>query len=121
MPQKIKEIQEFLGLATYYRKHIKDFASIERPLYELCDKATVFEMNFEKVKAFGSLRQALTAAPLLLLPDFKLPLKLYIDASGDGLGDALHQVHIINDKPVEGPIFFISRKIKPTEARYGAS
>ncbi|MBW0563775.1 hypothetical protein O181_103490, partial [Austropuccinia psidii MF-1] len=41
--------------------------------------------------------------------------------SGHGLGAALHQVQIINDKPVEGPICFISRQIKPTEARYGAS
>ncbi|MBW0583915.1 hypothetical protein O181_123630 [Austropuccinia psidii MF-1] len=57
----------------------------------------------------------------LTKPDFKLPFKVYIDASGDGIGAALHQVQIINDKPVEGPICFISRKIKPTEARYGAS
>ncbi|MBW0515103.1 hypothetical protein O181_054818 [Austropuccinia psidii MF-1] len=63
--------------------------------------------------------KALTTAPLLLIPYFKLPFKLYIDASGDGLGAALHQVQIINDKPAEGPICFISRKIKPTEARYG--
>ncbi|MBW0566484.1 hypothetical protein O181_106199 [Austropuccinia psidii MF-1] len=55
------------------------------------------------------------------MPDFKLPFKLYIDSSGDGLGSALHQVQIINDQPVEGPICFISRQIKPTEARYGAS
>ncbi|MBW0523361.1 hypothetical protein O181_063076 [Austropuccinia psidii MF-1] len=47
--------------------------------------------------------------------------ELYIDSSGDGLGAALHQVQIINDKPVEGPICFISRQIKTTEARYGAS
>ncbi|MBW0568233.1 hypothetical protein O181_107948 [Austropuccinia psidii MF-1] len=78
-------------------------------------------MIVDRVKAFESLRQALTTAPLLLMPDFKLPFKLYIDASGDGLGAALHQVQIINDKPVEGPIFCISRQIKPTEARYGAS
>ncbi|MBW0537701.1 hypothetical protein O181_077416 [Austropuccinia psidii MF-1] len=78
-------------------------------------------MTVDRVKAFESLRQALTTAPLLLMPDFKLPFKLYIDASRDGLGAALHQVQIINDKPVEGPIFFISRQIKPTEARYGAS
>ncbi|MBW0565279.1 hypothetical protein O181_104994 [Austropuccinia psidii MF-1] len=78
-------------------------------------------MTVYRVKAFESLREALTTAPLLLMPDFKLPFKLYIDASGDGLGDALHQVQIINDKPVEGPICFISRQIKPTEARYGAS
>ncbi|MBW0570622.1 hypothetical protein O181_110337 [Austropuccinia psidii MF-1] len=46
---------------------------------------------------------------------------LYFDASGDGLGAALHQVQIINDKPVEGPTSFISMQIRPTEAIYGAS
>ncbi|MBW0584475.1 hypothetical protein O181_124190 [Austropuccinia psidii MF-1] len=121
IPQNKKEIQSFLGFAGYYRKQIKDFASIARPLYKLCDKDTVFEMTVDRVKAFEFLRQALTTAPLLMLPDFKLPFKLYIDASGYGLGAALHKVQIINDKPVEGPICFISRQIKPTEARYGAS
>ncbi|MBW0554407.1 hypothetical protein O181_094122 [Austropuccinia psidii MF-1] len=78
-------------------------------------------MTFERVKAFESLRKALTNSPLLLMPDFKHPFWIYIYESGDGLGASLHQVQIINDKPVEGPICFISRKIKPTEARYGAS
>ncbi|MBW0574912.1 hypothetical protein O181_114627 [Austropuccinia psidii MF-1] len=78
-------------------------------------------MTVDRVKAFEFLRQAFTTAQLLLMPDFKLPFKLYIDASGDGLGVALHQVQIINDKPVEGPICFIYRQIKPTEARYGAN
>ncbi|MBW0592272.1 hypothetical protein O181_131987 [Austropuccinia psidii MF-1] len=78
-------------------------------------------MTVDRVKAFEYLRQALTTDPLLLIPDFKLPFELYIYASGDGLGAALHQVQIINDKPVEGPICVISRKIQPTEARYGAS
>ncbi|MBW0576211.1 hypothetical protein O181_115926 [Austropuccinia psidii MF-1] len=121
MPHNKKEIQSFLGFAGYYRKHIKYFESISRPLYELCDKDTVVEMTVNRVKAFESLRQALTTAPVLPMPDFKLPFMLYIDASGDGLGAALHQVHIINDNPVEGPICFISRQIKPTEARYGVS
>ncbi|MBW0515513.1 hypothetical protein O181_055228 [Austropuccinia psidii MF-1] len=78
-------------------------------------------MTVDIVKAFESLRQALTISPILLMPDLKLPFKLYIDTSGDGLSAALHQVQIINDKPVEGPICFISRQIKPAEARYGAS
>ncbi|MBW0593581.1 hypothetical protein O181_133296 [Austropuccinia psidii MF-1] len=78
-------------------------------------------MTVDRVKAFESLREALTTAPLLLMPDFNLPLKLYIDASGDGLGAALYQIQIINDKHVEGPICFISRQIQPTEGRYGAS
>ncbi|MBW0499335.1 hypothetical protein O181_039050 [Austropuccinia psidii MF-1] len=116
MPQNKKEIQSFLGSSGYYRQHIKDFPSIARPFYKLCDKDRVFEMTVDRFKAFEYLRQALTTAPLLLMTDFKLLFKLYIDASGDGLGAALHQVHIINDKPLEGPIFFISRQIKPTEA-----
>ncbi|MBW0559245.1 hypothetical protein O181_098960 [Austropuccinia psidii MF-1] len=78
-------------------------------------------MTLDRGKSFEYLRQALTTAPLLLMLYFKLPFRLYIDASGDGLGAALHQVHIINDKPVEGPICFISRQIKPAEGRYGAS
>ncbi|MBW0529037.1 hypothetical protein O181_068752 [Austropuccinia psidii MF-1] len=56
-----------------------------------------------------------------LLPDWKLPFELYIDACGEGLGVALHQTQRINDKPAEEPICYISRQIKPTEARYGAS
>ncbi|MBW0509119.1 hypothetical protein O181_048834 [Austropuccinia psidii MF-1] len=104
MPQNKKEIKSFFGFAGYYRQKIKDFASIERPLYKLCDKDTVFEMTVGRVKAFEYLRQALTTSPLLLMPEFNLPFNLYIDASGDGVGDALHQVQIINDKPVEGHI-----------------
>ncbi|MBW0520124.1 hypothetical protein O181_059839 [Austropuccinia psidii MF-1] len=121
MPQNKKDIPSFLGFAGYYRQHIKDFASIARPVYKLCDKDTFFEITVDRVKAFESLRQALTTTPFLLMPDFKLPVKLYIDASGDGLGAALHQVQIINGKPAEGAICFIRRQIKPTEARYGAS
>ncbi|MBW0592759.1 hypothetical protein O181_132474 [Austropuccinia psidii MF-1] len=121
IPQSKKEIKSFLGFAGYYRKHIKDFSSIARPLHNLCDKDTVFEMTVDRVKAFESLRQALTTAPLLLMLNFNMPFELYIDASGDGLGAALHRVQILNDKPVEGPICFIFRKIKPTEARYEAS
>ncbi|MBW0553183.1 hypothetical protein O181_092898 [Austropuccinia psidii MF-1] len=73
-------------------------------------------MTVDRVNAFKSLRQALTTAPLLLMPDFKLPFKLYIYASGDGLGAALHYIQIITDEPVEERICLICRKIKPTEA-----
>ncbi|MBW0578550.1 hypothetical protein O181_118265 [Austropuccinia psidii MF-1] len=100
MPQNNKDIQSLWWLAGYYRQHVKDFGSISKPVYKLSDKDTVFEMTVDRVKAFESLRQALTTAPLLLMPDFNLPFKLYIDASGDVLGATLHQVQIINDKPV---------------------
>ncbi|MBW0498811.1 hypothetical protein O181_038526 [Austropuccinia psidii MF-1] len=55
------------------------------------------------------------------MPDWNIPFKLYIHPCGDGLGAALHQVQIIDDKPTEGPVCYISRQIKPTEARYGSS
>ncbi|MBW0513948.1 hypothetical protein O181_053663 [Austropuccinia psidii MF-1] len=55
------------------------------------------------------------------MPNFKLPFKIHIYSSGYGLGAALNQIQIINDRPVEGPICFISSQIKPAEARYGAN
>ncbi|MBW0520969.1 hypothetical protein O181_060684 [Austropuccinia psidii MF-1] len=118
MPHNKNKIQSLLGFAGYYRQHIKDFASIARTLYKFFDKDTVSEMTVDRVKAFEYLRQALTTAPLSLMPDFKVPFKLCIDASGDGLNAELHQVQIINDKPVEGPICFIYKQRKPTESRY---
>ncbi|MBW0509266.1 hypothetical protein O181_048981 [Austropuccinia psidii MF-1] len=55
------------------------------------------------------------------MPDWNIPFSLYIDACGDRLGAALHQVQIYDDKPTERPVCCISRQIKPTEARYGTS
>ncbi|MBW0558761.1 hypothetical protein O181_098476 [Austropuccinia psidii MF-1] len=78
-------------------------------------------MTQERIKAYEKIKKALTEAPLLLMPDWNITFKLYIDACEDGLGAALHQVQIIDDKPTEGPVCYISRQIKPTEARYGAS
>ncbi|MBW0494583.1 hypothetical protein O181_034298 [Austropuccinia psidii MF-1] len=78
-------------------------------------------MTQEITKAYEKIRKALTEAPLLLMPDWNIPFKLYIDACGDESGAALHQVQIIDDKPTEGPVCYISRQIKPTEDIYGAS
>ncbi|MBW0591468.1 hypothetical protein O181_131183 [Austropuccinia psidii MF-1] len=55
------------------------------------------------------------------MPDCKLPFKVYINTCGEGLGAALHQVQIVNEKSYEGPVCFISRQVKPTEASYGAT
>ncbi|MBW0482194.1 hypothetical protein O181_021909 [Austropuccinia psidii MF-1] len=78
-------------------------------------------MTQERMKAYEKVRKALTEAPLLLIRDWNINFKLYIDACGDGLGVALHQVQIIDDKPTEGPVCYISRQIKTTEARFCAS
>ncbi|MBW0546484.1 hypothetical protein O181_086199 [Austropuccinia psidii MF-1] len=100
-------MQSFPGSAGYYRQNINDFARIAKALYKLCDQQTVYEMTEEKVKAYEELKNSLTNAAFLLMPDWKLPLKLYIDSCGEGLGAALHQTQIINDKPVELPLCFI--------------
>ncbi|MBW0531131.1 hypothetical protein O181_070846 [Austropuccinia psidii MF-1] len=121
MPQTKKGMQSFVGFSGYYRQHIKCFERISKSLYKLCDQQTVYEMTDEIVQEYEELKNCVTNAPFLLIPDWKLPFKLYIDACGEGLGAALHQTKIIKNKPVEGPICFISRQIKPTEARYAAS
>ncbi|MBW0472751.1 hypothetical protein O181_012466 [Austropuccinia psidii MF-1] len=78
-------------------------------------------MNEWRVKPYEELKKSLTNSPFIVFPEWKVPFKLYIDACGEGLGDALHQTQIINDKPVEGPIYFISRQINPKEEIYGES
>ncbi|MBW0508966.1 hypothetical protein O181_048681 [Austropuccinia psidii MF-1] len=76
-------------------------------------------MTQEGIQAYDNIEYSLTNSPLLLMPQCKIPFKLYLDACVKGLGEALHQVQIVNDTPYEGPVCFISRQIKPTEARYG--
>ncbi|MBW0548586.1 hypothetical protein O181_088301 [Austropuccinia psidii MF-1] len=83
MPQTKKEMQSFLGFASYYRQHIKDFERIAKSLYRLCDQQTVYEVTEERVKAYEELKNALTNAPYLLIIDWKLHFKLYIDACGE--------------------------------------
>ncbi|MBW0529544.1 hypothetical protein O181_069259 [Austropuccinia psidii MF-1] len=106
----------FLGFATYYRKHLKDFAILAKSLYRMCDQQKVFGMTEERIKSYEKIRKSLTEAPFLRMPDWNIPFELYINACGDGLGVALHQVQIIDDKSTEGPFCYISRQIKPTGA-----
>ncbi|MBW0566011.1 hypothetical protein O181_105726 [Austropuccinia psidii MF-1] len=120
IPQNKKEMISFLGFASYYRQNLKDFEILAKSLYRICDKQTEFEMTQERIKAYDKIRKALTEAPLILIHFWNIPFKLYIDECGDGLGAALHQVQIVDDKPTEAPVCYISRKIKPTEARWSA-
>ncbi|MBW0583028.1 hypothetical protein O181_122743 [Austropuccinia psidii MF-1] len=90
IPPTKKEMQSFLGFSGYYIQHIKDFSRITKSLYELCDQQTVYEMTEKRVKAYEELKDSLKNSPFLLITDWKLPFKLYIDACGEGLGAALH-------------------------------
>ncbi|MBW0541008.1 hypothetical protein O181_080723 [Austropuccinia psidii MF-1] len=115
-------MQYFLGFASYYRNHIKHFAHITSSLYKLCSKAVVFEITKERRDEYERIKDELTNSPVLTLPDFELPFKLYIDAAcSQGLGAALHQRQIVDGEPREGVICYISKKLKDSEARYGAT
>ncbi|MBW0507453.1 hypothetical protein O181_047168 [Austropuccinia psidii MF-1] len=71
---------------------------------------------------YERIKHELTNEPVLILPDFELPLRLYIDAAcSQGLGAALHQRQIVDGEPREGVICYISRKLKDSEARYAAT
>ncbi|MBW0481003.1 hypothetical protein O181_020718 [Austropuccinia psidii MF-1] len=77
-------------------------------------------MRQEKIKAYEKMKYALKNEPLSLITDWKLPSKLYIVSCGNLLGPVLHKVQIVKDKPYEGSVFFRSRQIQPSEARYGS-
>ncbi|MBW0535267.1 hypothetical protein O181_074982, partial [Austropuccinia psidii MF-1] len=119
--QNKKEMMYFLEFSSYYRQHLKDFPILAKSLYRICDQQTGFDMTQERIEAYEKIRKALTEAPLLLMPYWNIPFKFYIDACGDGLGAALHQVQIIDDKPTERLVCYISREIEPTKATYGVS
>ncbi|MBW0479613.1 hypothetical protein O181_019328 [Austropuccinia psidii MF-1] len=118
VPKRIKEMKSFLGFASYYRNHIRNFAHITSSLYKLCSKDVVFEITKERRDAYERIKHELTNAPVLILPDFELPFRLYIDAAcSQGLGEALHQRQIVDGEPREGVIWYISRQLKDSEAR----
>ena len=117
----MKQVQSFLGFASYYRQYIDNFATLSRPLYKLLSKDVQFEMTTERETAVSKLKQALVTAPVLGMPDFEKPFKLYVDASFDGLGTALHQEQVMDGRNGEVAICFISRQLRGAEARYGAT
>ncbi|MBW0494805.1 hypothetical protein O181_034520 [Austropuccinia psidii MF-1] len=97
VPKNIKDMQSFLGFASYYRSHISNFSHITSSLYKLCSKYVVFGITKERRDAYERITNELTNAP-----DFELPFKLYIDAScSQGLGEALHQRQIVDGEPRE--------------------
>eukprot|EP00731_Ephydatia_muelleri_P033166 Em0025g122a len=84
-----RELQQFLGLANYYRRFIKSFALIAKPLTE---KNAPFEWTAACQKSFDDLRKCLASAPILAYPDHSKPFLLDTDASDVGIGAVLSQI-----------------------------
>jgi hypothetical protein len=82
-------VQSFLGLAGFYRRFVEDFSTIATPLNEFTKKGVSFSWGTQQQNAFDMLKNKLTHAPLLQLPDFNETFELQCDASGVGLGGVL--------------------------------
>ncbi|MBW0547178.1 hypothetical protein O181_086893 [Austropuccinia psidii MF-1] len=122
VPRIIKEMQSFLGFSSYYRSHIKDFSHINSSLHKLFSKDIVFEITKERRDAYERIKCELTNAPVIILPNLSLPFSLYINETcSQGLGEALHQRQIVDGEPREEVICYVSRQLKDSEARYGAT
>ena len=115
MPTTMKEIQQFLGFANYYRRFIRDFSQIEKPLHHLTESKSVFAWTNECLTAFTELRHRLTSAPVLAYPDFKQPFILDTDASRDGICAVLSQ---IDEQGQERAIAYGSRLLSKAERQY---
>ena len=114
IPTNATEVRQFLGLASYYRRYIHQFADIAKSLNALTQKATAFEWTGECQDAFNSLKRKLTQAPILAYPSFHQsasPFVLQTDASAVGLGAVLEQDgHVIA---------YASRTLNKAEQNYG--
>ena len=87
----MKGVRSFLGHAGFYRRFIKDFSKISKPLCKLLEKDSIFDFTDECKLAFDRLKQALVSAPIVMAPDWSLPFKLMCDASDHPIGVFLGQ------------------------------
>ena len=93
VPTCTKEVRSFLGLASYYRRFIRGFASIASPLHALTSKSKDFVWTDACREAFDRLKEELSRAPVLVYPSPGNEFILDTDASGDGIGAVLSQTH----------------------------
>ncbi|MBJ4159990.1 Ty3/Gypsy family RNase HI domain-containing protein, partial [Salmonella enterica subsp. enterica serovar Typhimurium] len=109
-PKSVTEVRSFLDLAGYYRHFIENFSKIAKPMTELLKKDTKFLWSDACEESFQVLKERLTTAPVLVLPDIQRSFDIYCDASRRGLGCVLMQ---------EGKVVaYASRQLRPHELNY---
>lgn len=115
VPKNPTQIKSFLGLCGYYRKFIKDFSNISKPLTLLLHKDKKFSWTFEQQTAFEKLKGIILSSDLILqYPDFSKPFLLTTDASNVAIGAILSQGKINEDLPIS----FASRTLNKCEQNY---
>lgn len=113
-PVDVKGVQQFLGLANYYNRFVKDFAAIASPLTDLLQKGKLWDWTPECSAAFQRLKDCLCSAPVLALPDMSKDFVLETDASDYAIGAILEQDQGFGLQPVA----YYSRKLRDAELNY---
>lgn len=123
VPKNLKELRGFLGLMGYYRRFVKDFAKIAKPLTTLLrgernpNANPKIALNEEQLGCFSTMKELITSENILTYPDFEKIFLITTDASNVALGAVLSQGEIGKDKP----ICFASRTLNKAEENYSAS
>ena len=107
-------VRSFLGLTGWYRRFVLNYSKIASPLTELLHEGKKFVWGEEEKKAFEQLKEAISSAPVLIIPDDKLPYVVTTDASGYAIGATLSQ----DQGNGLQPIAFLSHKMNDTERKY---
>lgn len=119
VPRNAKELSSFLGFASFYRRFVKGFSTIARPLQDVlkeADRKGNIQWSQQADNAFNELKTKLTTAPILAFADYTKPFVLHIDASGTGLGAVLYQKQDGKLKVIS----YASRGLNPAEKNYPA-
>jgi hypothetical protein len=120
-PTTPTEVRKFLGFTSYYHYFIQDYSKIAQPLLDLTHKTTPWEWGAPHQAAFETLRNKMTAKPILKQPDFTKKFYVHTNASAYGMGAILLQEGesmVISSKPKLHPVAYYSATFTPTERNY---